>query len=73
MKILLIVLSLLLFISCGTIDTITIANKQLYYDEKAIIAYEFYNELYKNNAINTKPIIFKRECQKLVLFFLFYY
>lgn len=64
MKILLIVLSLLLFISCGTIDTITIANKQLYYDEEAIIAYEFYNELYKNDVINTKPIIFKKECQK---------
>jgi uncharacterized protein YceK len=64
MKILLLVLSLLLFISCGTIDTITIANKQLYYDEEAIIAYEFYNELYKNDVINTKPIIFKREYQK---------
>ena len=64
MKILLLVLSLLLFISCGTIDTITIANKQLYYDEEAIIAYEFYNELYKNNVINTKPIIFKKEYQK---------
>ncbi len=64
MKILLIVLSLLLFISCGTIDTITIANKQLYYDEEAIIAYEFYNELYKNDVINTKPIIFKKEYQK---------
>lgn len=64
MKILLLVLSLLLFISCGTIDTITIANQQLYYDEEAIIAYDFYNELYKNNVINTKPIIFKREYQK---------
>jgi hypothetical protein len=64
MKILLLVLSLLLFISCGTIDTITIANKQLYYDEEAIIAYEFYNELYKNDVINTKPIIFKKEYQK---------
>ena len=64
MKILLLVLSLLLFISCGTIDTITIANQQLYYDEDAIIAYEFYNELYKNDVINTKPIIFKKECQK---------
>lgn len=64
MKILLLVLSLLLFISCGTIDTITIANQQLYYDEDAIIAYEFYNELYKNDVINTKPIIFKREYQK---------
>lgn len=64
MKILLLVLSLLLFISCGTIDTITIANKQLYYDEEAIIVYEFYNELYKNDVINTKPIIFKREYQK---------
>ena len=62
MKILLLVLSLLLFISCGTIDTIT--NQQLYYDEEAIIAYEFYNELYKNDVINTKPIIFKREYQK---------
>ena len=40
MKILLLILPLL-FISCGTIDTITIANKQLYYDEEAIIAYEF--------------------------------
>ena len=64
MKILLLVLSLLLFFSCGTIDTITIANQQLYYDEEAIIAYEFYNELYKNDVINTKPIIFKREYQK---------
>jgi uncharacterized protein YceK len=64
MKILLIVLSLLLFISCGTIDTITIANQQLYYDEEAIIAYEFYNELYKNDVINTKPIIFKKEYQR---------
>ena len=64
MKILLLVLSLLLFISCGTIDTITIANQQLYYDEEAIIAYEFYNELYKNDVINKKPIIFKREYQK---------
>lgn len=64
MKILLLVLSLLLFISCGTIDTITIANQQLYYDEEAIIAYEFYNELYKNDVISTKPIIFKREYQK---------
>ena len=64
MKILLLVLSLLLFISCGTIDTITIANQQLYYDEEAIIAYDLYNELYKNNVINTKPIIFKREYQK---------
>ena len=64
MKILLLVLSLLLFISCGTIDTITIANQQLYYDEEAIIAYEFYNELYKNDVINAKPIIFKREYQK---------
>lgn len=64
MKILLLVLSLLLFISCGTIDTITIANQQLYYDEEAIIAYDFYNELYKNDVINTKPIIFKREYQK---------
>ena len=64
MKILLLVLSLLLFISCGTIDTITIANQQLYYDEEAIIAYGFYNELYKNDVINTKPIIFKREYQK---------
>ena len=54
----------LLFISCGTIDTITIANQQLYYDEEAIIAYEFYNELYKNDVINTKPIIFKKEYQK---------
>ena len=64
MKILLLVLSLLLFISYGTIDAITIANKQLYYDEEAIIAYDFYNELYKNDVINTKPIIFKREYQK---------
>jgi uncharacterized protein YceK len=64
MKILLLVLSLLLFISCGTIDTITIANQQLYYDEEAIIAYDFYNELYKNDVINTKPIIFKKEHQK---------
>lgn len=64
MKILLLVLSLLLFISCGTIDTITIANQQLYYDEEAIIAHDFYNELYKNDVINTKPIIFKREYQK---------
>jgi uncharacterized protein YceK len=64
MKILLLVLSLLLFISCGTIDTITIANQQLYYDKEAIIAYEFYNELYKNDVINTKPIIFKKEHQK---------
>lgn len=64
MKILLLVLSLLLFISCGTIDTITIANQQLYYGEEAIIAYDFYNELYKNDVINTKPIIFKKEYQK---------
>ena len=64
MKILLLVLSLLLFISCGTIDTITIANQQLYYDEEAIIAYDFYNKLYKNDVINIKPIIFKREYQK---------
>lgn len=53
-----------LFTSCGTIDTITIANQQLYYDEEAIIAYDFYNELYKNDVINIKPIIFKREYQK---------
>lgn len=64
MKILLLVLSLLLFISCGTIDTITIANQQLYYDEEAIIAYDFYNELYKNDAISIKPIIFKKEYQR---------
>lgn len=61
---LLLILSLILFISCGTIGTITIANQQLYYDEEAIIAYEFYNELYKNNVINTKPIILKKEYQK---------
>jgi len=53
-----------LFTSCGTIDMFTIANQQVYYDEEAIIAYEFYNELYKNDVINTKPIIFKKECQK---------
>ena len=43
--------------SCETINTITIANQDVYYNEEAIIAYDFYQLLYENGVIKTKPLI----------------
>ena len=56
-KFLFIIAFSLLSTSCETIDTITFANQQVYYNEEAIIAYDFYNELYNNGVINTRPLI----------------
>lgn len=46
-----------LIVSCNTINTITLANQEIYCNEEAIIAYDFYQLLYENNVINTKPLI----------------
>lgn len=49
-----------LLTSCETINTITIVDQQVYYNENAVFAYIFYQELYENNVIKTKPIIIGR-------------
>jgi hypothetical protein len=59
-KIVLFILSML-FVSCGTVNTITLTDGDDYCNEDAIIAYDLYYELYKNKVIDEKPIIIKKE------------
>ncbi len=51
----------MLFVSCGTVNTITLTDGDDYCNEDAIIAYDLYYELYKNKVIDEKPIIIKKE------------
>lgn len=47
-----------LFSSC--VDFISIVDGKIYYDFDAIISYEIYNELYKNDSVNfSKPVLFE--------------
>ena len=46
----------LLFSSCA--DFIAIVDGKIYYDYDALISYEIYNELYKNDSVNfSKPVL----------------
>ena len=48
----------LLFSSCA--DFIATVDGKIYYDYDALISYEIYNELYKNDSVNfSKPVLFK--------------
>ena len=45
-----------LFSSCA--DFIAIVDGNIYYDYDALISYEIYNELYKNDSVNfSKPVL----------------
>ena len=48
-----------LMASCESVGTITIANRQLYYGQEAVIANDFYDKLYKEEVIKEKPIMLK--------------
>jgi hypothetical protein len=62
-KVVTLIVSILLLSSCA--DIITIADGCIYYDYDALIAYEIYNQLYKNDSTKyTKPIIFKMNIKK---------
>lgn len=45
--------------SCETIDMITFAGGNTYFNDDAVIAYDVYDELYKSGVINQKPIKLK--------------
>ena len=48
----------ILFSSC--VEFISIVDGKIYYDYDALISYEIYNELYKNDSVNfSKPVLFK--------------
>ena len=52
------ILTCTLFSSC--VDFISIVDGKIYYDFDAIISYEIYNELYKNDSVNfSKPVLLK--------------
>jgi len=48
---------LLTLASCETLDVLTIGNGQIYCNKEAVVAYDLYNEFYKNDIIETKPFI----------------
>ena len=54
------VLIILFFSSCKSVDTVTLANKKTYYNSEAVIAYDVYNELYENNLYEYRPVMFKK-------------
>ena len=55
------ILIVLFLSSCKSVDTVTLADKKVYYDSEAVIAYDIYNELYNNNLSDYRPIIFKNK------------
>ena len=55
-KILYIIIALLTLTSCTSIESITLANGNVYTDFDAYVAYDVYNELYENEIIENKPI-----------------
>ena len=52
---------LVLLASCDTPRVLTVADRQVYFNEEAVIAYEFFSEVYKNDTTTTKPIMFVKE------------
>ena len=65
-RIILSVLFLFILSSCSIINnndindtTFTIVDGKIYNGIDAIIAYDFYNELYKDTVVSKKPLIFK--------------
>ena len=57
-KAIILIRSLLLLSSCA--DIITLVDSKIYYNYEALIAYEWYNELYKSDTVNyNKPIMLR--------------
>lgn len=59
-KILYIIIALLTLTSCASIESITLANGNVYTDFDAYVAYDVYNELYENDIIENKPIFIRK-------------
>ena len=59
MKSVLIIILFICFLFSSCTDFIAIVDGNIYYDFDALISYEIYNELYKNDSVNySKPVLF---------------
>ena len=59
-KLLYIIIALLTLTSCASIESITLANGNVYTNSDAYVAYDVYNELYENDIIENKPIFIRK-------------
>lgn len=61
LKTVLLLLFIVLFTSCSSIEVVTLVDGTIYTNFDARVAYDVYNELYNNGVYEYKPILIAKE------------